>query len=180
LNPSSAQQGKAGVSKPNLQTLYTRHRQALFTLALSWTRCRALAEDAVHDGFVRICRNDLSKVADLDAYVFAAVRNAAIDQSRRAQSVARLKDAVAKSVFDVKPRHGSDPQAGALRDEEQRVIAGEVDNLPDELREVVVLRIYGGLSFAQIAWVVGQPLPTIASRYRRALARLRLRLERHV
>jgi RNA polymerase sigma-70 factor (ECF subfamily) len=172
--------GKAGVDKTNLQTLYNRHRQALFTLALSWTRCRGLAEDAVHDGFLRICRADLSRVADPDAYVFAAVRNAAIDQSRRVHAAGRLKETVAKSLFDLNQHLGEDPRTGIERDEEQRLVATEVDALPDEQREAVVLRIYGGLTFAQIAWIVGRPLPTIAMRYHRALARLRMKLEKHV
>jgi len=172
--------GKAGVDKPNLQILYTRHRQALFTLALSWTRCRSLAEDAVHDGFVRICRADLSRVADPDAYIFAAVRNAAIDQSRRAQANGRLKEKIAMSLFDMNQEDSEDPRSKAECDEEQRLIAAEVDGLPDESREAVVLRIYGGLTFAQIAQIVGQPLPTVAMRYHRALGRLRMKLEKHV
>ena len=52
-----------------------------------------------------------------------------------------------------------------------------VDELPDDQREAVVLRIYGQLSFEQMAEAVGEPLPTVASRYRRALASRRMRME---
>lgn len=165
------------MSAQDLQTLYARHRQALFTLALSRTRCRGLAEDAVHEAFVRICRTDLARLADADAYVFAAVRNAAIDQVRRAGHAASLDQAAADSIFEA----GADvPGDEAQRDEQARLVARAVDALPDEQREAIVMRIYGGLSFAQIGRVTGDPLPTVATRYRRGLERLRLKLERHV
>jgi RNA polymerase sigma-70 factor, ECF subfamily len=47
-------------------------------------------------------------------------------------------------------------------------------------REIVILRVYAELSFVQIAEVTGEPLPTIASRYRRSLEELRGRLEKLV
>jgi RNA polymerase sigma-70 factor, ECF subfamily len=168
---------QARVSEQNLQTLYARHRQALFTLALSRTGCRERAEDAVHDAFVRICRCDLTRVADAEAYVFAAVRNAAIDQVRRAHAAAPLDRTVADSIFEDR---GADPEAGVLQSEQERLIASAVEALPDEQREAIVLRVYGGLSFAQIAQVTGDPLPTVATRFRRGLERLRHKLERFV
>jgi len=168
---------QAGVSDQNLQILYSRHRQALFTLALSRTGCRGLAEDAVHEAFVRMCRCDLSRVEDPDAYVFAAVRNASIDQVRRAHRPAKSDSPARDSIFDDR---AVDPQAGTLRTEEQSLVADAVEALPDEQREAIVLRIYGGLSFAQIAQVTGEPLPTAATRFRRGLERLRQKLERFV
>jgi RNA polymerase sigma-70 factor (ECF subfamily) len=44
--------------------------------------------------------------------------------------------------------------------------------LPDGQRQAVLMKIYGGMTFAEIAEVTGEPLQTIASRYRRALVRL--------
>lgn len=165
------------MGQQNLQTLYARHRQALFTLALSRTRCRQRAEDAVHDAFVRLCRSDMSRVADAEAYVFAAVRNAAIDQERRAHPAAPLDRTAAESIFEGRD---AGPEAGLLQSEQERLVADAVERLPDEQREAIVLRVYGGLSFAQIAQVTGDPLPTVATRFRRGLQRLREKLERFV
>ena len=162
----------------NLEQLYARHRQGLFTVALSITRCAARAEDAVHDAFVRMCRvgTDRSAAAaqDLVAYAYAAVRNAAIDQQRRA----RTQATAVESIFNgVRP---APADRGALDDERERFVAAAIDELPDEQREAVVLRVYAQLSFAQIAVVLDAPLPTVATRYRRALERLRERLGRLV
>lgn len=157
----------------NLEQLYARHRQGLFTAALSITRCAARAEDAVHDAFVRMCRVSAGDAkGDPVAYAYAAVRNAAIDQQRRVKSQAK-----AESVFD---GHHERAEQGAIEAERQDVIASAIEALPDEQREAVVLRVYAQLSFAQIAQVVDAPLQTVATRYRRGLERLRERLGRLV
>jgi RNA polymerase sigma-70 factor (ECF subfamily) len=81
------------------------------------------------------------------------------------------------SIFDVRCGRAEER---AISAERQELIAGAISCLPAEQREALVLRIFGGLSFAQIAQVVGAPLPTVASRYQRALERLRERLEKLV
>lgn len=166
------------IALPDLATVYVRHRQGLFTLALSITRCPGRAEDAVHDAFVRLCRDDESRWRDADepvAYVFSAVRHAAIDLARRA-----TVGGGGASIFENGDACQSTPDALAVGAERADWVARAVEGLPAEQREAVVLRVYAGLSFAQVAAVVGAPLPTVAARYRRALERLRERLRRLV
>ena len=55
-----------------------------------------------------------------------------------------------------------------------------MEALPAEKREVVVMKIYSGLTFAQIAAVLDEPLSTVATRYQRALDEIRLLLETRV
>jgi len=165
------------VSEINLQALYARHRQALFTLALARTGRRELAEDAVHDAFVRLCRGGLSRTADPVAYAFAAVRNAAVDKVRRVRLVDAGTQELPVSIFD---EHARDPEQRAAMAEQQKLIAGAVNDLGPDEREAMVLRIYADLSFAQIAQVMGTPVQTACSRYYRALRRLREQLERFV
>ncbi|MDB5174390.1 MAG: sigW 8 [Phycisphaerales bacterium] len=164
------------MAEADLTDIYRRYRQGLFTLALSVTGCPARAEDAVHDAFARLCRkiDPLAGRPDSQAvaYVFAAVRNAAIDQVRRTPR--ESDDAIAQSLFS----QTAGPAQNAIDSERERSIAAAVDALPADQREVVVLRVYAQLTFADVAVVVGAPLATVAARYRRALERLRLRLER--
>lgn len=155
----------------DLAQLYARHRQGLFTAALSITGCSARAEDAVHEAFARMCRTIRTGIDDPAAYVFAAVRRAAIDQRRRAGSAAVEMDL---SIFAT---DAASADAHAIDAERQRLISLAIGGLPAEMREVVVLRVYGELSFAQIAAVMEEPVQTVASRYRRALSRLKERLE---
>ncbi|MEI8197361.1 MAG: sigma-70 family RNA polymerase sigma factor, partial [Phycisphaerae bacterium] len=131
----------------------------------------ALAEDAIHEAFARMLKSEARPQRDALAYVFAAVRNAARDARRR---LVRLE--LHKEVGLVLPTH--DPVADAVRNEEQVRTAAALEGLGDDDKQVVVLRIYGQLSFEQIAEVCAEPLPTVSTRYRRALVKLRQRLEK--
>jgi RNA polymerase sigma-70 factor (ECF subfamily) len=154
-----------------LERIYREHRQGLFTLALAITRCPQSAEDAVHDAFVRLWRSPLRPGGDPVAYVFAAVRNAARDVVRRRRATVELSESIFTS-------HPDDPSSAAAEREEAALLRAAVDSLPDSQRQAVVLRVYAGLTFEQIAGALGEPLPTVASRYRRALERIRDELRR--
>jgi RNA polymerase sigma-70 factor (ECF subfamily) len=149
-----------------IESIYRQHRKGLYTLALSITRQPESAEDAVHEAIVRLCRSGKSPSGDPVAYVFAAVRNAAIDQKRRLGSV---------SIFDL--AEPSQEPTTALDDHERdRMVADAIDDLPADQREAVVMHLYTGLTFQQAAEALHVPLQTMASRYRRALDRLRTQL----
>ena len=158
----------------DLADLYARHRRGFFTLALSITGCAARAEDAVHDAFERLSRGPRRVQRDARAYAFAAVRSAAIDKLRRDK---RPFPTGANSIF---ADGDSNPASQAIGAEQRRCVAAAVESLGAEERQVVVMRIYAGLTFAQIAEVTGEPLQTIASRYRRSLEKLRQSMEKLV
>ena len=157
----------------NLERIYREHRQGLYTLALAITRSPDQAEDAVHDAFVRLWRSGIEPAGDRVAYVFAAVRNAAFDQRRRRRETVETP----LSIFDsVEP----DPAQAAVDAERQRLVREAVDSLPLRQRQIVVLRLYASLTFRQIGEMFGEPLPTVASRYRRALQRIKTAVEGRV
>jgi RNA polymerase sigma-70 factor (ECF subfamily) len=160
-----------------LGKVYEQYRQGLYTLALAITRSPAEAEDAVQEAFARLW-GSRARPADgsLVAYVFAAVRNAALDQVRRRGRLASHERSdpfddrmAAVSIFNGTPE---DPAAKAIDAERHRLIRQAVDELPEAEREAVVMKVYGGLTFEEIARIRGEPLPTVASRYRRALEKL--------
>jgi RNA polymerase sigma-70 factor, ECF subfamily len=149
-----------------IEQIYRLHRKGLFTLALSITRRADSAEDAVHEAIVRLCKSGKSPTGDPVAYVFAAVRNAAVDQKRKAGSV---------SIFDL-AEPTQLPDSGVDDAERDRLVADAIADLPEDQREAVVMHLYSGLTFQQAAEVLDVPLQTMASRYRRALSRLREQL----
>ena len=71
--------------------------------------------------------------------------------------------------------HWLDP--GAEKDEEARLLRAAVERLGEKLREVVVMKVWGGLTFAQIAEVLKVSPNTAASRYRYALEQLEKKLK---
>lgn len=102
---------------------------------------------------------------ELRPYVFRSIRNAAIDV-RRAE-VRRARDTF---VFNGAAREPVHP--GARHDAEQLLLL-----VNDDERECIVLKIYSGLTFREIAELRSVPLNTAASWYRRGLAKMRAALE---
>lgn len=154
-----------------IERIYWDHRQGLYTLALAITRCPARAEDAVQEAFARLWSTQARPGGDPTAYAFAAVRNAAIDQVRRKEPATCGPEAASIFASDA-----PDPAYDAIASERQRNVRDAVDALPEAEREVVVMKIYSGLTFEQIAQALAEPLPTVASRYRRALEKLSRRI----
>jgi RNA polymerase sigma-70 factor (ECF subfamily) len=158
----------AGGSDPWVAWL-DQHGAALVVLARQWLSSRADAEDAVQEGFVRFWRSR-ERAADPAAYLYACVRCAALDLRRGRDRRSRRERAAARPegepLFD-----------GPLEHHERRAaVAAALGGLPESQREVLVMKVWGGLSFPQIAEALGVPANTAASRYRYALAKLREQL----
>jgi RNA polymerase sigma-70 factor (ECF subfamily) len=147
-----------------LRAFYAGHRQQLYTYAVSITRPREAAEDAIQRAFQPLLSRD-ALPADLRPYVFRCVRNAALDDLRRDQ----IRQ---ESIFAV-----DQPAAPATPWSAPSLSAAEVDaqlqRLSSDEREIIVLKIYDDLTFQEIAELRGVPLPTVASWYRRGLEKLR-------
>jgi RNA polymerase sigma-70 factor (ECF subfamily) len=152
-----------------LERLYEKHGAQLFTCALAVTRCRQLAEDAVHEAFSRCFL--LTKIPDnLKAYTFRSVRNAAIDQLRRRGKTVSLSE---DYVFEP----SQNPAEIAEQRQFQRRVAQAFLGLSRNERETIVQHLYAGLTFQEIADLRSRPLGTVATWYRRGLAKLRDYLE---
>ncbi len=157
-----------------LERIYGEHRQGLYTLALSIAGSPHRAEDAVHEAFTRLCQRAEKPSGDPVSYVFAAVRNAALDQRRR-PGMATVDPQTIFEGSSVSKEEG--PEAAAILTERSKIVRDALAQLPEEQRQAVVLRLYSGLTFQQIADMNNEPLSTIASRYRRALDALRETVE---
>lgn len=146
-----------------------RHGAALVLLARQWVTRRADAEDVVQEAFVRFWRSR-DRVGDPTAYLYACVKHCALDWQRGQQRQNRREEATARPEAET-------CFTGPLEQEERRASIEEaLLSLPQDQREVLVMRIWGGLSFPQIAAALQLSVNTIVSRYRYALAKLRRQL----
>jgi RNA polymerase sigma-70 factor (ECF subfamily) len=144
---------------------FDRHGAALLLLARQFVSSGADAEDIVQEAFVRFWRSR-QRVTDPAGFVFACVRNCALDcQRSQRRQVDREQHAA---------RAEAEPQFCRAEDNERRAaIETALRELPSEQSAVLVMKIWGGLTFAQIAAALEIPPNTATSRYRYALARLR-------
>ena len=134
--------------------------------ALTLTRGnQADAEDALQECFVRMWENrsKLSSVGFLRGYLFRMLRNIFLNM-RRTES----REMERRSRLVVEGPSDSDVDAEAIDD--------ALTELPEEQRQVVVLKVWGRLTLAQVGEALGISPNTVASRYRYALDKLRQQL----
>ena len=152
--------------------LYREYRTRLYQYALSLMRDREAAEDAVQDAFLGWARQLAAGRAPRQAapYLYASVRNRCLDRLRRRGEVA-----LDEAHLELLVAPAGDEERIGLRDALQRLLL----TLPEEQREVVVLRTWHDMEFAAIAALQGTPLNTAIARYHYAMARLRKDLDAH-
>jgi RNA polymerase sigma-70 factor (ECF subfamily) len=144
----------------------------LLLCARQWTRSLADAEDVVQEAFVRFWRHQRNLPGEPMALLVTSVRRAAFDLARRETRRTAREDRVAADADDHVPVF----DAALDGDERRDAIEAALKRLPAEQREVLVLKIWGELTFDEIARQLDIPPNTAASRYRYALAGLRREL----
>jgi len=165
------------------QVLSERHGTRVYNFILRQVRDPELARDLVQETFLRVVRNAASFKAQskFTTWLYTIARNQCIDAMRRARHRRHVAldqplskdDTGGATLLDMTadPRPG---QASEARD--RRFVAkleGALAELPDEQREVFLMREVDGLKFREIAEVVGIPENTVKSRMRYALEALR-------
>ncbi len=141
------------------------HRLALFSYALSRTGHRETAEDVVHGAFAQVLKKQrLPK--EVLPYLYRCIRNGAVDGHRRA-ALRKEKDALFAA-----PNGATSPEVVARFKE----LEDALGVLESDEGEAIVLKLYGGLTFKEIAVVKGKSVNTVASWYRRGLEKLRKHL----
>jgi RNA polymerase sigma-70 factor (ECF subfamily) len=154
------------------QPWFEANAPALVLFARQWTASHADAEDVVQDAFVRFWRDGRHRAEDPKAYLFSCVKRAALDHRRGRLRRDRREGQAAAARRESEPLFASDLE----RDEWRQGVEAAVARLPAPQREVLVLKIWAGLTFPQIAAVVEVGPNTAASRYRYALEALRRQL----
>jgi RNA polymerase sigma-70 factor (ECF subfamily) len=157
----------------NLEELYDRYGEKLYQyLVLKLCSCED-AEDVLQETFCRFARYSVrwKLVKNPLAFVFRSARNEANRFLKR-----QFKK---RNRIEMNPnRHTaiSTVIQGPDKDSE-KLITDALTRLPDDQREVIVLKTFHGLTFEEIARVCGLSANTAASRYRYGLSKLRLFLE---
>lgn len=147
------------LDRDEIRKLYERHSRGLFAYACSFVSSFASAEDALHQVFERILRGDLEIEGELVPYLYRAVRNVTLNQIRNRSREVNLEDTWLDSPSGME-------QTGLE-------LQSALQELPEEQREVIVLHMWGGLSFEEAATALGISPNTAASRYRYGLSKLR-------
>jgi RNA polymerase sigma-70 factor (ECF subfamily) len=151
-----------GLDREEVARLYADHGALLLGYACSILGDLSTAEDVVHQVFARLLRGNIAIRGTPVAYLCRAVRNAAFNHRRHLSREVTLDHAEQSWL-----------EAPDSLEEMGLAVETALRRLPDDQREVIVLRVWGQLSFQEIADALEVPSNTVASRYRYGLTKLR-------
>ena len=156
-----------------IERLYDGHAPSLFAFLLNFTRDENDTRDLLQEIFVKIAREPglVENVHNERAFLIRLGHNLAIDLIRRRGSRERTKENFAAETISIFAP-ASDPDEEFFRQE----LSVALEDLPEEQRAVVHLKLWEGMTFDAIADALEISPNTAASRYRYGLDKLRERL----
>jgi RNA polymerase sigma factor (sigma-70 family) len=150
------------------------HLDAAYRFARWLSRSPGDAEDVVQDAVLRAFRGfDALRGSDVKAWLLSIVRNCHASAHRAQQRRVLVPLPDEQGADALADEAAPDPEGAAIRADEQGALTRLIDALPDEHRQVLLLRELEDLNYREIAAVTGVPIGTVMSRLARARAALR-------
>jgi RNA polymerase sigma-70 factor (ECF subfamily) len=157
------------MSGRTFEQMIVPHLDAAFNYARWLTGNQADAEDVVQDAAVRALRFFPSLRGEARPWLLTIVRNTWYARLAKAGRGSQMEYS---AMADTRPDGGPGPDAVMIQQETVDRVRRALADLPVDFREVVVLRELEGMSYKEIAAVVGVPIGTVMSRLSRARERL--------
>ena len=157
--------------------LIDRHQERIYNAILFMVKDSYLAEDLIQDIFIKIIHNlKLNKYNDEGKFLPWALRiahNFCVDHFRKVKRTPTIKTSDDQDLFEVIKHADHSADYKMTRSQTHRNIQELVDLLPEEQREIIVLRHYANLSFKEIAQMTNCSINTALGRMRYGLINLR-------
>ena len=148
-----------------VRTLYEQHGRVLLAYAIALLPDRAASEDVLHQVFVKLLQGKIGINGPPVHYLYRAIRNAALNYRRNHSREVELES------------NGQWLESPPGMEDIGLALQSALRELPDEQREIIVLRVWGQMTFEEAAAALEIPVNTAASRYRYGLAKLKERLQ---
>ncbi len=157
----------AGGDQDALADLYSRTRPAVYGFALSILKNPHDAEDVLHDAYLQVWQaaGQYRTQGKPRAWIMTIVRNLSLSRLRQQGRTEPLAQVVWQDLLDDNP---------AVSEEVRRTLRALLEALGDQERQIVTLHALAGLKHREIAAMLALPLPTVLSKYSRALKKLQL------
>ena len=156
------------VKRSPFETTVLIHLDAAYNLARWLVDDQATAEDAVQEACIRAQRffHSLSG-SNPKAWFMAIVRNTCIDALRQ-RKVRRIEETYDETMHGQLPGRAEDsPEHAAMQQSDARWVREAIAQLPEEYREVIILRELEAMSYKEISEIVNVPIGTVMSRLSR-------------
>ncbi|WP_395372879.1 RNA polymerase sigma factor [Marinicella sp. W31] len=152
------------MSIKKLGKIFQKYQSQLYVVAITITKNRVYAEDAVHEALIAVAETS-TRPKNLKAYLFKVVRTKAFYILKKSKTA----DINLESILDFECVSGEDQYL-------YKQIIEQVNQLDFESQQAITMKLLSGLTFKEIAETTDTSINTIASRYRRGLASIKEKL----
>lgn len=160
-----------------LEPLIYRHKDKIYTAVYMLVKDKYIAEDIFQEAFLKIIKTMRDgKYAEQGKFLPWAIRvahNLCMDHFRRTRRDIPITFADGRDISDVLPLMVGSPADNMERRQTNLGVRQLIELLPEDQREVIVLRMYGDLSFKEIADITSVSINTALGRMRYGLINLR-------
>lgn len=165
------------------EELLTRHKDRIFTQIIMLVKDDAIADDIFQETFVKVIRTlkagRYNEEGKFLPWVLRIAHNLSIDHFRKSKKMPKVRSDENYDVFATIPRTERNIEDDWIRDIIHEDVRKLINELPDEQREVVMMRHYGGLSFKEISEQCNVSINTSLGRMRYALINMRKLIDKH-
>ncbi len=166
-----------------LEILITRHKQKIYSFIYSKVYDRDITEDIFQDTFIKVIRTlkrgAYNEEGKFLPWVMRISHNLVIDHFRKSSRMPKFDNSGEFSIFSVLSDSTLNAEKRIIKDQVENDVRRLVEELPEDQKEVLLMRIYDDLSFKEISDKTGVSINTALGRMRYALINLRKIIEKH-
>jgi RNA polymerase sigma-70 factor (ECF subfamily) len=166
-----------------LATLIQRHQSKIFGFIYSKVNDRDLSDDIFQDTFIKVIKTLKSQSYNEEGkflpWVMRIAHNLVVDHFRKSKKMPLQRETDEYSVFNFMSDNGLNIEGQMISDQVASDLTKLLDELPEDQKEVLVMRMYQDLSFKEIAELTGVSINTALGRMRYALLNLRKIIEKN-
>jgi len=166
-----------------LASLIKRHQSKIYGFIYSKTGDRDVSEDIFQDTFIKVIKtlksNSYNEEGKFLPWVMRIAHNLIVDYFRKNKKMPMFRETEEFSIFSIMTDNNPNIEAQMITNQVENDLQKLIDELPNDQKEVLVMRIYQDLSFKEISELTGVSINTALGRMRYALMNLRKVIEKH-
>ena len=166
-----------------LSVLINRHKQKIYSFIYSKVFDRDITEDVFQDTFIKVIRTlkrgKYNEEGKFLPWVMRIAHNLVIDHFRRNSRMPKFDNAGEFSIFSVLSDSALNAEKMIIKDQVESDVRRIIEELPEDQKQVLVMRMYQDMSFKEISERTGVSINTALGRMRYALINLRKVIEQH-
>lgn len=170
-------------SEPALEMLINRHQARIFNFINSKVNDRDTAEDIFQDTFIKVIRTlkggQYNEEGKFLPWIMRIAHNLVIDFFRKNNRMPKVKNTEEFDIFQFISDNSPNVEHSLVQEQVVKDLQKLVQELPEDQKEVLIMRLYRDMSFKEIAEITGVSINTALGRMRYAIINIRKMVEEH-